>query len=327
MMKRFGSDPQLQKYSEWFVPIKIHTGSDDWSTLLKTYSFDNGGVPIVFIIRADGEQLYGSGEKISAEKLYSIVEDSIAKSGQMLSGAQASKLFNAAESANTQLDDGNLKAAIKTMMAVKKIGMPGQINSFASAAVAANSIAQRIDGAVVPKLEEIKKDLGDEQTTPDAAVKMASALNELVRWQPRKDDFAELKKKFKDDEKLDSLLQQAMLYEEMSEAKLQDNFTKLLSNYRKLVGDFEDGLLAERGKTLLESAITSEQATADDFFVMWQSSNGFRTSGVLKSVEKNDAGDLVSISIVDRRDKTIKVPLEKLDVVSQQLAAAIVAHR
>ena len=326
-MKRFGTDPQLQKYSEWFIPLKLDVSSDQWKSFRKTYKHDGGSTPYVFIVRADGEKLYGSGKRISAEELYSIVEDSISKAGRVFSTPQVSALNAAAESAHTQLDDGNLEAAIKTLMSVKKIGMPGQLNSFSTAAIAVDSVAARVDTEVASKLEDVKTELGDEETAPDAAIKMATVQREVVRWLPRKKDLSQLKKQFKSDEKLNSLLAQAFLYEQMSEAQQQDNFTKLLSNYRKLVGDFEDGLIVPRGKTLLESAITPELATAGDFFVLWQSSNGFRTTGALKSAEKNDAGELVSIRIVDRRDKTMKVPLEKLDVVSQQVAAAIVAHR
>ncbi len=327
MMKRFGSDPQLQKYSEWFVPVKIHTSSDQWSEFRKNYDYEQGSVPIVFIVRADGEKLYGSGKRISAEELYTVVEESIAKSGRILSQPQTAALSAASEAASSQLDDGDLKAAIKTMMSVKKIGMPGQLNSFAAAAIEADRVAQRVDGEVAARLEAIKAELEDQKTAPDAALKMAAAINDLIRWLPRKSDFGQLKKQFKNDKQRDSLLQQAFIYQEMSEAQLQKNFTKLLSNYRKLVGEFEDGLIVPRGKALLESAITPELAAADDFFVMWESTNGFRTSGVVKSIQKNDAGDLVSVSIVDRRDKTIKVPVEKLDVVSQQVAAAIDARR
>ncbi len=327
MMERFSSDAQLQKYSEWFVPVKIDVNSDQWKSFRQTYKHDGGGVPYVYIVRADGEKLYGSGKRISAEELYSIVEDSIAKSGRIYSMAEVSAFAAAAESASSQLDDGDLEAAIKTMMSVKKIGMPGQLNSFAAAAIAADEVATRVDGEVTSKLEAIKTELEEEETAPDAAIKMATAQRQLIRWLPRKDDVNQLKKRFKNDEDLESLLGQAILYQQMSEARQQNNFTKLLSSYRKLVSDFEDGLIVPRGKTLLESAISPELATADDFFVMWESSNGFRTSGVVKSIEKNDAGDLVSVSIVDRRDKTMKVPIEKLDVVSQQVAAAIAAQR
>lgn len=326
-MKRFGTDPQLQKYSEWFIPLKLDVNSEQWKSFRKTYKHDGGSVPYVFIVRADGEKLYGSGKRISAEELYSVVENSISKSGRVLSAPQVTALNAAAESAHSHLDDGNLEAAIKALMSVKKIGMPGQLNSFSTAAITADSVAVRIDTEVASKLDVIKTELENEEKAPDAAIKMAATLREVIRWLPRKEDLSQLKKQFKNDEKLNSLLAQAIIYEEMAEAQRQDNFTKLLSNYRKLVGDFEDGLVLPRGRTLLESAITPELATADDFFVIWQSSNGFRTAATLKSVEKNDAGDLVSISIVDRREKTIKVSLEKLDVVSQQLAAAIVAHR
>lgn len=327
MMKRFANDPQLQKYSEWFVPVKLDVSSDQWKSFRQTYKHDGGSVPYVFIVRADGEKLYGSGKRISAEQLYSIVEDSISKSGQVFSTPEVSAISAAAESASSQLDNGDLTAAIKTMMSLKKIGMPGKLNSFAAAAIAANEVATRVDREVTAKLESIKAELEDEQAVPDAAIKMASALKDLIRWLPRKDDVSRLKKQFKNDKKLDSLLQQAILYQQMSEAQQQNNFTKLLSTYRKLVRDFDGGLIVPRGQTLLESAISLERATADDFFVMWESSNGFRTSGVVESIEKNDAGDLVSVSIVDRRDKTIKVPVEKLDVVSQQVAAAIAAQR
>jgi hypothetical protein len=326
-MKRFGTDPQLQKYSEWFVPLKLDVNSDQWKSFRKTYKHDGGSTPYVFIVRADGQKLYGSGKRVSAEQLYSIVEDSISKAGRVFSAAQASALGAAAESARGQLDGGNLEGAIKTLMSLKKIGMPGQLNSFSAAAIAADEVAERTDAEVAAQLEAIKTELENEETAPDAAVKMASAIKEVVRWLPRKGELAQLKKQFKKNPQHASLLAQAILYEEMSAARRQANLTKLVSRYRELVAEFEDGLIVPRGRTLLESAITPELATADDFFVMWQSSNGFRTSGVLKSVQENDSGDMVSIRIVDRRDKTIEVPLEKLDVVSQQLAAAIVAHR
>jgi len=326
-MRRFSSDPKLQEYSEWFIPIKLDTASEDWRSFRKEYKHDGGSIPIVFIVRADGEKLYGSGKRISAEQLYSIVEDSIAKSGRIFSMPQSNALFAAAESANSLLDDGKLESAIKTMMSVKKIGMPGELNSFAAAAIAADEVAERIDGKVSQQLDEIKSDLADAETAPDAAIKMAAVAGKFARWMPRKEDLSQLKKQFKQDENNDSLLSQAFLYNEMLEAQQQDNVTKLLTQYRKLIADFADGDVTKRGEEVLQSTITPEKAAADDFFVAWESANGFRTTGVLKSFEKNDSGELVSISIVDRRDKTMEVPLEKLDVVSQQLAAAIAAKR
>lgn len=326
-MKRFGSDPQLQKYAEWFIPVKLDIASEQWKAFRKVYRHDGGIVPIVFIVRADGEKLYGSGKRISAQQLYSIVEDSISKSGRTYTIPQAAALTAAAESASSQLDDGDLEGAIKSIMSVKKIGMPGQLNSFATGAIAADAVAVRIEAQIGPQIEAIKTGLGDEKTAPEAAINMVAALRKFTRWLPRKDDLKQLKRQFKDDPKLDALLEQAFLFDSMREAQQQENFTKLLAEYRKLVENYADGEITPRGEALLKSAITPEQAKADDFFVAWQSATGFRTTGVLKSFVKDDAGGLKSISIVDRRDKTIEVPLDKLDLVSQQLAAAIAAQR
>ena len=115
-MKRFGTDPQLQKYSEWFIPLKLDVSSDQWKSFRKTYKHDGGSTPYVFIVRADGEKLYGSGKRISAEELYSIVEDSISKAGRVFSTPQVSALNAAAESAFMATGDETINIGLAQIM-------------------------------------------------------------------------------------------------------------------------------------------------------------------------------------------------------------------
>jgi hypothetical protein len=63
------SDPSIQHLSAQFVSIKINTEDDAWATWLAKYPHEGEDTPIVYIIRADGEKLYGVAAEISGEDL------------------------------------------------------------------------------------------------------------------------------------------------------------------------------------------------------------------------------------------------------------------
>ena len=60
LLERLKTDVSLARYSGWFVPLKIDIKGEQWGPWATKYKYEGRGIPILFVVRSDGEQLFGS---------------------------------------------------------------------------------------------------------------------------------------------------------------------------------------------------------------------------------------------------------------------------
>jgi SLA1 Homology Domain 1 (SHD1) protein len=127
-----------------FVPLKVETDGDDWQQWASKYRPEGNSIPILYVIRADGQMLYGkSGAKEGAE-LPRFLTEHLGNAGKIFSDQQLQTIRSAVEESNKALTDNDPLAAVKRMEALRKLGTPGKLGSYATAALEADSLYARL---------------------------------------------------------------------------------------------------------------------------------------------------------------------------------------
>jgi hypothetical protein len=126
------------------VPLKVDTEGDDWQQWARRYRHDGNSIPILYVIRADGEMLYGkSGSKQGAE-LPQFLTEQLVSAGKIFTDQQLQVIKSAVAESTKALDNGDTFAAVKRIEGLKKLGTPGKLGSYASIALEADALYARL---------------------------------------------------------------------------------------------------------------------------------------------------------------------------------------
>ena len=108
-----------------YVPLKVETEGEDWQTWSKKYRATGNEIPLVFVIRADGEQLYGQSGAITGEALPEFMKRYLKEAGRVFPLPSARKLQTMVKTAKEHYEQGDVVAAVRTIKPITKIGKLG----------------------------------------------------------------------------------------------------------------------------------------------------------------------------------------------------------
>lgn len=148
LKKELSTSRSLQPLVAQYVPLLIgFEGSGDFGKWLGKYQAEGGNaIPQVFVIRADGEKLYGrSGHP---ESLPQFLQAGLTQAGRILSGQQLEKLTDALEQAKQHQTDGDLAKAVLALAPAVGTG------SYAEAAIEADTLAKTFTDEGLAKTKE-----------------------------------------------------------------------------------------------------------------------------------------------------------------------------
>ena len=190
-MKTLVSNKSIAPYAAQFVPVKLDVNSSEyrvWARDLKRTS-DAKGVPVVYVVRSDGETLYGQGGGISDDGLKKLLMTSLKTSGRVLSDKEVATLDRAAEKFESLQKAGDNSGAVKAINKVGRLGVPGQIPSYAEAANRVNKLAETTATEITAKLEELQSVIEAGETAEKldailAALKLGSDYGSLKILKP-----------------------------------------------------------------------------------------------------------------------------------------------
>ena len=156
-MRRLSTDKTLAPYAAQFVPVKLDIGSSayrDWRKNLEMTGKELS-YPYVFIVRSDGETIYGNGGLTAQTKLIPLMESALQTSGRILNAREAETLSGSAERFVNLSGSGDIVGAIKAINRAGRVGVPGQIPSFAQSAVEVNKLVTDTATKAMTKLQEL----------------------------------------------------------------------------------------------------------------------------------------------------------------------------
>ena len=105
MAEELATDRSIQHLAQQYLILKINTESADWPRLRETFKFEEGGIPAVFVVRADGELLYSDSGK--PRDMSDFLERYLESAGTILESDKLRAMQRAVRLADRNLKRGN----------------------------------------------------------------------------------------------------------------------------------------------------------------------------------------------------------------------------
>ena len=222
------------------MPIKLDVSSPEYAQWRRDHTPDGNGIPQLFIVRADGETLYGRSGSLRGPDLPNMLIAALQNSGRILSAREAQSLVEAADKFTQEKNKGNYESAIKAISRVRKIGEPGQIQSYSEPAL-------RVNRLVIETADEVRnqlKKLANQIETDHADIKLKAMLGYLKLREDFgalkmvKPDLAAFQKKYtlKDNKQL---AREAKIIESANQANTKSKKTRAIATLTELIGETE----------------------------------------------------------------------------------------
>ena len=308
-----------------FVPIKIDTDGDNWAAWGTKYRHEGTGIPILYVVRANGELAYAKSGAKSGDELPQFLAEHLTTAGAILSDAQLLQIKSAVDDSNKTLAAGDSWTAIKRIESLKKIGPPGKLGSFATVALEADALYAKF-------LEEGKTALKTAQEQLAGEDKFAGVLG-IISANRIYGKFPELRKDLVSAER--DMSKKAELKEEIKQAEALDRAIAMLGqNTTKkqakpalelIVTRFPDTPAAERAKAKLAElagaapmapATPGGDAPAASALRTWSDATGkFRIEAELVNVEGG------AVNLKKKTGELVSVPLAKLSKADQEFVS------
>lgn len=222
------------------MPIKLDVSSPEYAQWRRDHTPDGNGIPQLFIVRADGETLYGRSGSLRGPDLPNMLIAALQNSGRILSAREAQSLVEAADKFTQEKNKGNYESAIKAISRVRKIGEPGQIRSYSEPAL-------RVNRLVIETADEVRnqlKKLANQIETDQPDIKLKAMLDYLKLREDFgalkmvKPDLAAFQKKYtlKDNKQL---AREAKIIENANQANTKSKKTRAIATLTELIGETE----------------------------------------------------------------------------------------
>lgn len=329
MQKRLETDTSLSQFVGQFVPLKVISSGEQWQQWASKYKKEGSGIPIIYVVRADGEQLYGKSGALTGGALPQMLAAASQQSGRVLSESESLLLEKCNEAAEQALSENLYLEAAEALAPAAKIGSLGDLQSFAEPAMKSDELSKTILEHALSELKEVEGKLEDPETVFEGVVELVQAREAYLIFAKAKEAIGVLLKQVSRDKAQRALLKPAkVLVKARRDARLpkasdkkraEKGFGLILKRY----GDSPAAAIARKELTGLNPASellavhTQETATSIDAEELgygqeqvrtWSDSSG-KFSVEAKLIEVTEQ----YVRLVKESGKEIKVPLKKLD--------------
>lgn len=147
-----------------FVPLKIDTEGPEWQTWARKYRHEGNGIPILYVVRANGELAYARSGSKTGDDLPRFLIEHLSTAGVIFSDAQLTALKSAVDEAKAAVEAGDQATAVRRLDSVRKLGTLGKLGSHSTIAKEADSLYEQLLDAGSKALALAQEQLaGDER--------------------------------------------------------------------------------------------------------------------------------------------------------------------
>lgn len=263
MIDRLNSDRSIRPYVVQFVPLKVETQGEVWSRWVSKYPFQGSSIPIIYIIRADGEMLYGQSGALDGDSLTQLMVGVMPKAGRVFNDKEYALLKQSVDAARAAVADKQFDEAVKQLSSLAKLGTLGELGSYAKLAREADEMATELTARGKEQLAAAQGKLADKEAAFDGALLLAETVRVFGRWTPLKDDLTAVARDVKKDEALAELFAQAQDYDRaMVYCAMPTGRSRAESTLRMVVQRYPDSPVAQRAQKKLEELGASPEPTS-----------------------------------------------------------------
>ena len=155
-----------------FVPVKIVTSGKQWGEWTRKYPREGKTIPILYVIRADGEKLYARSGSLSGDDLPAMLGATLARSGRILSDGELEFVSGAVGQAESMLEKEDQLGAARAITKLSKLSVLGQLESFATVGMRSDKLIGELSQFAIKTLDETPDSFEDEQSAFDAVIKL-----------------------------------------------------------------------------------------------------------------------------------------------------------
>jgi len=167
LKKRLATDASLRPLLAQYVPLDLDTKSPEWQTWARRFRTEGGGIPIIYIVRADGKMLYGKSGSLEGAELPRFLALWRKQTGAALSPKQASELATSLKKARKDYEDGDRAAA------VREIAKFPRTVSYAEVMLQAKELAIKVAEEALSELQKAEEQLASSTDAFQGALTVA----------------------------------------------------------------------------------------------------------------------------------------------------------
>lgn len=247
------------------MPLKIDTDGENWAAWSRKYQFEGNGIPILYVIRADGQQLYGRSGGKPGDELPQFLSAHLANAGTIFTAQQLTALRAAVTGAQQALDANNPRLAVQRFESVRKLGRLGQLGSYSSIANEADKLYQQLVEQAQTALAKGQEQLRDDDRRFDGMLAIITANRTYQKLPEVKKELGIAERELSRNPAWKDELKQAELLERAIALKLQKNSQKqLITALENIVTRYPMSQAAEKSQEILrelEGSKTNSEPT------------------------------------------------------------------
>ncbi len=329
LLKRLQNDQSLARYAGWFVPLKIETRGEEWSKWASQYRHEGRSIPIVFVVRADGQQLYGKSGPLPGLELLQMINQVLSQSGTIYSDQQLNTLQASLTRAKQASEEDDVQQAVREMSKLGKIGIPGKLGSFSEVAIEVDRLAEKLAEQGRTALAAAKAQLENEETLFDGALALAETRRTYVTLPALKDELlTELNRMRADDQLRGTLKLAEQLDEACDLARKPAGQRRALIALRRVISQNPNTRAATIAAECIREHFPDEspEASIGDFH-KWVSTTGSTITAALIGYRHDETTKETFVHLRTQEGKKMEVPFAQLSAASQELAKRIVQEK
>ncbi|MCH1497100.1 MAG: hypothetical protein L7U72_17900 [Rubripirellula sp.] len=320
----------MSAFARQFVSLKIVTDNNaEWRQWSRQYPMTGNAIPQLYVVRADGEQLYGGAGSLPGDALPQMLLASVKRAGRFFTEEQAKFLYESVEASEQSLMSGNLLVAGVRLADLLSLGSPSDLQSYAASALKASELHQELRLQIEEAVNEANDDLQNPENVELSIQQIiplceAEAIYEMFpQWRA---DAKEVTRELGKEDRYKPLLDQAAdlvrarVAASSSQVRLRGRAPSLFANVMRKYPDTKAASMARAELLAIDPdskwldmnvAANSASITMVEFRE-WSTLDGnFRTTAKLLQQESGkvqllkDSGEIISVDVrvLSQRDQ------------------------
>lgn len=239
------------------VPIKLDTGSEVWQTWARKHKAEGKGIPIVYVVRADGETLYANSGTLNDNQLKILLTAAMNNAGLVLGEKDVNILTEVTKQFQEFRLNGDPKSALKSLKPAKRyLGKSGQVGSYAKPAIDLNQEIRLLVQAandsiqdVANQVEKAKEQSEEEQIR--AIQKYLGIKDQYADLKPSKSELSRIYSNLRKNEQMKSLYDSIRILDMAAAAKSASQKSRYRDKLQKLLETTPFPGIKSRAETIL----------------------------------------------------------------------------
>ncbi|MBX9789135.1 MAG: thioredoxin family protein [Pirellulales bacterium] len=235
LLKRLSTDASLAPYLAAYIPLKIDTETPEWQTFAQRYKAPGNSIPILFVIRADGEQIYGQSGSHPGAQLPTVLGQALTQCGTILSDQQVLQAEGIVTKVNKLLSEERTDEAVAAL--VPALGAYG--GSYAMAAQQVVKLGEELTSRGQKALGDAEQKLAIDDAALEGAIELVAINRTFVRLPEMNVALRDAMRKYRKEDTTKELLRQAEQFDKATQYAHKKQPKKAMSAYQAIAAKYE----------------------------------------------------------------------------------------